>query len=547
MEKEFKHTLMPRKIKPILIVLSGGLTEKGRLPFFVKNRLDHAYKCFMHGLGDTIVVSGKWSYLYEDIPEKTEAAVMIQHLKALGMQDKDILSEHTSQDLISSAYYIKTHVIIPHKYQHVRIITSDFQEERARFVFKKIFGENYNITVDCTPANLSAKSMWSFFTYESEALVNTKKFLRLMKTGDHEYLKNKFYSSAFYKLQRVGHTRKLAREGEITRRKNVNIHYSLRQIYKTREMIFESHSIAEMQKKTLKADFWSGVFLNFLGKNSTNDLYCLKFVLYVKDRKAFLNEIKITEYITKQAFSFVPKAIASQTNKAPYWYMYKVVKGSMSGNFSLDFSYRDTFFKEKYPSILAKQLMNIRHLDISHLDPIICNSSWYHKNNRGRIGVIQQDKTLLEKHPIVFDTHSILERAVTKITKYAKHPAHNDLHPANMIYSGENRVYFIDFERMGYNTIATDFARIYSLSWPNPFFQREFYKEFINTLTKDEKYEFDEIFSYAYIYMLLLLLKYTVQWKYLSDKTRRKEVRKYIYAELEKAKKSISESRPFFS
>ena len=133
---------------PVIVVLSGGLTRKGRIPFFVSNRLDHAFKWHHLNPESTIIVSGKESLYVDTAQEVTDAEKMSQYLQKLGVKATHILKEEHSKDLLSGAYFIKTLLLEKNQFSHIRVIGSDFEEEQVRYVFRKVFGSEFHIVFE---------------------------------------------------------------------------------------------------------------------------------------------------------------------------------------------------------------------------------------------------------------------------------------------------------------------------------------------------------------------------------------------------------------
>ena len=77
------------------------------------------------------------------------------------------------------------------------IVTSDFHLNRAKFIFKKIFGPKYRLKFIATPSGFENDKLLK--ERQKYLLEKTKEFLKEMKEGDHNFLKGKLYKSKFYK------------------------------------------------------------------------------------------------------------------------------------------------------------------------------------------------------------------------------------------------------------------------------------------------------------------------------------------------------------
>lgn len=512
--------------KPTVIVLSGGLTKKNRLPFFVKNRLDHAYKIYHQKQTDRIIVSGESSLYIDSAQEVTDADKMAQYLLSLGVPDKDILKEKKSKDILSSAYYIKKDILIPKRIRHVRVIGSDFEEERLKFVFRKLFGKHFSVVFDFVHSQIRSEVLWNFFNYERQALANTKAFLRKMKIGQHEFLEHKFFNAKFYKEKRIGYIRTLVHQEAIGKRRTARAHFSMKNIYKKRAEIFDTYAIDESYKKIMMADFWSGRFLNFFGKDQDKTLYSLKFVLYVKDKKTFASEIAVTEFLQEKGIDFIPTIIAKDTKKAPPWYLYRVVGGKIAGQFSYNFSYGEHFYQKNPVPALVAHLKKLRSITKYGLDIPTWNSKSYKSELQNHFKRISTSISL-EKNAVVQEAYNLLMSHLSVFDGAKPYLTHADLHPANIIVS-RKKLYLIDFEHICWNNIAFDYCFAEVFAWNNPSFRQEFLKEFKNSLSPMEVEEFEKLYPYVSLYFLFFLMRFTYQWEYKSGKENAKIARRYI-------------------
>jgi len=512
--------------KPTVIVLSGGLTSKNRLPFFVRNRLDHAYKIYHQKQTDKIIVTGESSLYIDTLQEITDADKMAQYLLSLGVPESDILKEKSSKDLLSSTYYVKKEILIPKRIRHIRVIGSDFEEERLKFVFRKVLGKQYSVVFDFVHSQIRSEVLWNFFNYERQALANTKAFLRKMKIGQHEFLEHKFFNAKFYKEKRIGYIRTVVHQGAIGKRRNARAHYSMKNIYKKRAEIFEKYAIGESYKKIMMADFWSGRFLNFFGKDQDKTLYSLKFVLYVKDKSTFANEIKITEFLQEKGIDFIPVIIGKDIKKAPPWYLYRVVDGKIAGQFSYNFAYGEHFYQKNPVPALVSHLKRLRSIKKNGIDIPTWNSKSYKAELQNHFKRISSSISL-EKNTVVQEAFNILINNLKIFDKTMVYLTHADLHPANIIVS-RKKLYLIDFEHICWNNIAFDFCFADVFAWNNPRFRQDFLKEFKKSLSPQEESEFDTLYPYVSLYFLFFLMRFTYQWEYKSGKENAKIARKFI-------------------
>lgn len=198
----------------IIVVLGGGIDLQGNIPSYVYSRLDEAIK-LASNLDCKILVSGEYSFLYEKIkPPLTEALKMNKYLLEKGIPQGKILREELSKDTIGNAYYSKKYIFIPSKEKEAIIITSDFQVERVKYIFSKIFGSEYKLKVIGIKSNLPDGEKEAVWQRQKELLLKTQALLSNMKDGDHNFLKNRIYKLKFYKEKRPDWVRNFVAKGK---------------------------------------------------------------------------------------------------------------------------------------------------------------------------------------------------------------------------------------------------------------------------------------------------------------------------------------------
>jgi len=143
----------------VVIVLGGGVDREGRLPVWVKNRLDKAIELFEKGKTE-ILTTGAYSKRVGP-GSKTEAQAMKDYIleKAqginIGITEQDISTEEESFDTIGNAWFSKIRHLRPKKYKSCLVITSDFHVKRAEKIFNWVLGKGYKIKMIKTPSGLS--------------------------------------------------------------------------------------------------------------------------------------------------------------------------------------------------------------------------------------------------------------------------------------------------------------------------------------------------------------------------------------------------------
>ena len=123
------------EIVDIIIVLGGGISEKGLLPNWVLRRLDESISLFNNSISKKILVTGKGRDGYKI----TEASAMCNYLIQSGIPNQNILLEELSEDTLQNAYYSRANYIDPLGCKSAIVITSKFHMDRTKLIFDNIF------------------------------------------------------------------------------------------------------------------------------------------------------------------------------------------------------------------------------------------------------------------------------------------------------------------------------------------------------------------------------------------------------------------------
>ncbi len=194
-----------------IVVLGGGLTKEEKLPDQVKRRLDKALKISKKRKIDSFLTCGKYSFLLtkEDRPQSTEARLMKNYLISKKVDRKKIHLEEKSMDTISNAYYAKTEYFIPQNETEGIIITSAYHIPRTKYIFEKIFGTNFNLEFEGIETGANDRLL----KRQGELLNKFMEMTQGMKTGDHQFLKDKFFEDDYYKEERPSWVKKKVARG----------------------------------------------------------------------------------------------------------------------------------------------------------------------------------------------------------------------------------------------------------------------------------------------------------------------------------------------
>lgn len=205
-----------RKIDAI-VILGGGITADGILSSATRERLDYLLKKGKTLLQVPIILSGRWSGFTKVKPHTTEAQEMKRYLTRHGIGARQIILEPESLDTISNAVFVRRIVDRRRHWKKILLTTSDWHMKRALWIFRRIFGKNYQIIPLGVMSNKAAKEQRR--SYENYLLAVAQRFLRDIPPGSKELIRllkaeHPFYSKSekAQKLLRdiVSHKKKIS-------------------------------------------------------------------------------------------------------------------------------------------------------------------------------------------------------------------------------------------------------------------------------------------------------------------------------------------------
>lgn len=130
----------------VILVLAGGLDDKGHCHPWVKRRLDLAVKFWHRDPSRYIVCLGGGTY--HKAPFLNHANFVVHESTACAdylmrvhhVPGRQILKEWASFDTIANAFFALTNHVIPRRWNRILVITSDFHLPRSRKIFDWVFG-----------------------------------------------------------------------------------------------------------------------------------------------------------------------------------------------------------------------------------------------------------------------------------------------------------------------------------------------------------------------------------------------------------------------
>lgn len=164
-------------------------------PRQVYDCLDTTKELYDSDVAPLIITSGMWSIALDSQgitqPFK-ECDALADYLINKGVPTEDILKEGDSKDTISNLYYLKTNLLIPHKLTKLLFVVAEFRIARLQFLSGRILGSDYSVFFEPIQSEMGS-------TYnETLTLKVQSEFLEPMATGDHMWLKDKFYTAPMY-------------------------------------------------------------------------------------------------------------------------------------------------------------------------------------------------------------------------------------------------------------------------------------------------------------------------------------------------------------
>jgi len=174
---------MIKKNTDAVIVLGAGISADGQIPLQSKARVDLAIK-LAQPCGTPLIFSGRWSLLLSYVPLRSEAEAMVEYALTKVQKTCPLYMEDSSLDTIGNAYFSACEYLERRSWKSVVVVTSDFQLERAAFVFNKVLGPSYSIDVMAAPSGLSQHELRLKAIPEKRLLDFSKRLLKNAKDGD---------------------------------------------------------------------------------------------------------------------------------------------------------------------------------------------------------------------------------------------------------------------------------------------------------------------------------------------------------------------------
>ena len=192
----------------LIIVMAGGLDDKGQIHPWVKNRLDTAIDLYEQ-TPKLILCTGGGTYHKPPLLNKEkfvihESTACAEYLIANGVKSSDVIKEWASYDSLASVYFCMLLCVIPRGFKKVGVITSNFHMKRVSMLFKWIFGlhsEEYKFMFIQVKDIMDKEKLQSRNQREKNSVQSLKNVIKdvntLTKLNKWLYSEHKAYSCSY--------------------------------------------------------------------------------------------------------------------------------------------------------------------------------------------------------------------------------------------------------------------------------------------------------------------------------------------------------------
>jgi len=166
-----------------IVVLGGGVSDKGVLPQTVKERVKRSVNLFWRHKAKYIIMSGAWSYK-SNRKKITEAKAMKMYAVKLGVKKISILLEERSKDTIGNAYFTRKEILDPKRLRKIIIVTSRYHAKRSEYLFNKVLGSKFTVNISASESKIGPQKLRRRMKKEKEMLQILKKYLGKIPSGN---------------------------------------------------------------------------------------------------------------------------------------------------------------------------------------------------------------------------------------------------------------------------------------------------------------------------------------------------------------------------
>jgi len=184
--------------KDCILVTGSGVSPEGNLTQIGKSRVQKAVELYNKNIAKRILMSGKYSHNFSYIPQKTEAQAMKEYAVILGVQESHIFTEEDSLDTIGNAYFTKQ-FMKKMNWKNIILVTSNFHLARIEYIFKKVYGKDFQIDIIPALTFLSTDELLNRFDREHAFIESLKTKLEQIRDGDDVKIKELMKTFPWYK------------------------------------------------------------------------------------------------------------------------------------------------------------------------------------------------------------------------------------------------------------------------------------------------------------------------------------------------------------
>ncbi|MBW2990931.1 YdcF family protein [Candidatus Woesearchaeota archaeon] len=172
--------------KDAIVILASGVKPDGSLPVMCRLRVEKGVELYKQGVAKNIIMSGKWGFVIDYKPLRTESSAMKEYAVKLGANEENVFVEEKSQDTIGNIFFTKKLFLEPNKWRKIVIITSKFHMPRTKYLCKKILGPDYEVDFNETKSDVSEKELKLRFKDEKKVMWFTKQIFNKVPDGNSE-------------------------------------------------------------------------------------------------------------------------------------------------------------------------------------------------------------------------------------------------------------------------------------------------------------------------------------------------------------------------
>lgn len=181
-------------MKDAIIVLGSGVDPEGNLLPKGRKRVEKAAALFHEKKAQQIVLSGKYSQHLKVAPPVTEAEAMKRCLEELGVPERYIVKEESSQDTLGNLFFSYVQYMEPRQWSSVYVVTSDYHAERVAFLCSKVLGQRVQYELVEVDSSLPSDELRKKKQREQEKMDFVLKELASLPDGDTEVLQHYMYA-----------------------------------------------------------------------------------------------------------------------------------------------------------------------------------------------------------------------------------------------------------------------------------------------------------------------------------------------------------------